>query len=80
MTNTTPATTEATITVKGHFGTDKTVTRKEYETIWADHVCGIYNLSETSEEFEETKAIVLRVRELANSKFDHILAREAAKK
>jgi len=67
-------TSNATITVKSAFGADKQVTKEEFIDIWGDYAKQLHAIS--TDRFEEIRAMVDRVREIAAVEFMRISSKQ----
>lgn len=60
-------------TVEGTFGPKK-ITREDFVKRWSGHFDQMFNLANTTAEYEEMKKMSERVRELAGASWDRIPA------
>lgn len=58
-------------TVEGHFG-PKQITREDFIKRWSSHFNQMFNLANTTAEYEELKQVSQRVSELAGASWDRI--------
>ncbi len=68
-------TSQPTITVQGHFGKDKQITREQFIQEWVNHAKQLHNLS--WEAHEEIVVIVKQVESIAVIEFTRLLAEQS---
>ena len=63
---------QPTKTVEGLFGKPKQITRDEFVKRWTGHLDQLFNLANSTAEYEEIKAMQSRIRVLSGAAWDRI--------